>query len=265
MKILGFGKKETYQTDDPFKGMHQEDRVGDKEEENIDVITDDLSNNLDNRIEDDNMENNPIEEEDNYIDWDYIEYTYEELLEHIEGEEWIPITGAGLCQFTHFNANIVVTKPVKKNTYDNILEITCPLGELITICGFNECDVDEDEFFDSPNLYARPHFFAIRCTDDNHNELPATTIIGISKITRDNKIEKLYQEFYGDLSSTIGGKFKRKKERYYFAETIILQGGEKLLLDAYWPLIDISNIELLMMCDRFRKDVEEEDDDDRIR
>ena len=62
---------------------------------------------------------------------------------------------------------------------------------------------------------------------------------------------ELYEEFYGDLCPTIDGKLKKKEERYYFAETIILQSGEKLVFNAYWPLIDITKIELLMMADLF--------------
>lgn len=259
MKLLSFGKKKTEDDVDPFKGLHQEDRVGYDEEKNIDdnFEKEDQSNNKDNGIEDDIMENNSTIEDEDYIDWDYVEYDYPDLLEHIEEQDWIPISDAGLSQLTHFNTDVIVKKTVKKDTYGSFLEIVCPPGELIVICGFNQSEADENEFFNSPNLYARPHFFTIRCTDVNYNELSPRTIIGITKITRDNKIEKLYQEFYGDLSFTKDDKLKTKKDRYYFAETIMLQAGEKLLLDAYWPKTDISEVELLMVCDRFRNDLQE--------
>ena len=76
----------------------------------------------------------------------------------------------------------------------------------------------------------------------------------MSRIARNGNIEKLYEEFYGDLSPTIDGRLKKKEERYYFAETIVLQSGEKLVFHAYWPFTDIMKIELLMMADLFVKE-----------
>lgn len=199
-----------------------------------------------------------IIESNDYIDPEDISYyEYEDIIGEIEEKGWGLISSAGLYPITQFNTDIVVKYPVKKNTYEKFLEIICPPGILITICGFNQEDIDKEKFSGSPNLFSIPHFFSIKLTDDNENEILSTTIIGISKINIKGEMEKLYQEFYGDLSSTIGGKLKKKEERYYFAETIILQGGEKLIFHIYWPYTDVSKIELLMMADIFRKDIEE--------
>lgn len=189
---------------------------------------------------------------DNYIDKDDIEYcNYGDIVDTIEDVGWSLISSAGVCPLTHLNKDIVHTKQVKRNTCDTVMEIICPPGKLIAICGFNQEDIDKEEFFNSPNLYTRPHCFALRLIDDNNNEIPCTTIIGISKVPRDGSIEKLYEEFYGDLSPIINERLKRKEDRYYFAETIILQNGDKLLFNVYWPYIDIAKIELLMMADIF--------------
>lgn len=238
MKILGLGEEKNDRVDNIFVK-----EVSDKKEEE----------------EEDTSRSIEVKEEDNdYIDPDDINYyEYEDMIGEIEEKGWNLISSAGLYPITHFNTDIVIKSTVKKNTYEKFLEIVCPPGYLIAICGFNQEDIDKEKFFDSPNLFSIPHFFSIKLTDDNENEILSTTIIGISKINIKGEMEKLYQEFYGDLSSTIGGKLKKKEERYYFAETIILQGGEKLIFHIYWPYTDVSKIELLMMADIFRKDIEE--------
>ena len=211
----------------------------------------DLDINLDEKLENE-LGNEEIDIEDDYIDQDELEYCdYSDIVDTIEESGWARISSAGLHPITHFDTDFIHTKPVKRNSYEDILEIICPLGNIITICGFNQEDIDKEDFFNSPNLYTRPHFFTLRLTDDNNNEIPYTTIIGMSIITRDGNIEKLYEEFYGDLCPAIDGKLKKKEDRYYFAETIILQSGEKLVFHAYWPFIDIAKIELLMMADIF--------------
>ena len=190
----------------------------------------------------------------NYIDLDDIDYCeYDDIIDTIEESGWVLMSSTGLYPITHFDTNIIHTKPCKKNSNDDILEIICPPGNIIAICGFNQEDIDKEEFFNSPNLYTRPHFFTLRLTDDNNSDIPYTTIIGISKIERNN-VEKLYEEFYGDICPVIDGKLKRKEDRYYFAETIILQSGDKLVLHAYWPFTDITKIELLMMADLFERE-----------
>ena len=235
MKILGFGKKE-----DNIDNMFRE-KI--KENDNM-VQYRDID--LDERPENDNIST------DGYIDIEDLDYCeYDDIVGTIEENGWILVSSVGLYPITHFGTNIIHTKPCKRNSYEDILEIICPPGMLITICGFNQEDIDKEEFFNSPNLYTRPHFFTIRLTDDNNNEIPYTTIIGMSKITRNGNVEKLYEEFYGDLCPTIDGKLKRKEDRYYFAETIVLQNGEKLILHVYWPFTDITKIELLMMADVF--------------
>ena len=239
-KILRFGKKEN-DVDNIF---------GKKNEERRKEI-DDMKRKKDKDLEE-TTENVEKENNADYIDPDDLDYCeYDDIVEIIEDNEWTLMSSAGLHPITHFDTNIVHTKQCKRNSYENILEIICPPGNIITICGFNQEDIDKEEFFNSPNLYTRPHFFTLRLTEDNNNDIPCTTIIGMSRIARDGNIEKLYEEFYGDLCPAIDGRLKKKEERYYFAETIILQSGEKLVFRAYWPSIDITKIELLMMADLF--------------
>ena len=211
-----------------------------------------LNRDLDETYDDENIKHST---DDDYIDPDDLDYcNYEDIVDTIEENGWTIMSSAGLHPITHFDTNIVHTKPCKRNSYEDVLEIICPPGMLITICGFNQEDIDTEEFFNSPNLYTRPHFFTLRLADDNNNDIPYTTIIGISKISRNGNVEKLYEEFYGDLCPAIDGKLKKKEDRYYLAETIILQSGEKLILHSYWPFTDITKIELLMMADLFARE-----------
>lgn len=248
MKILGFGKDD----DDIFKESKREndDMSKDREPDNKDEVT---NKRTDGNIDDENIESGTEEYiEDDYIDPDDLEYCeYGDIVDTIEENGWALTSSAGLNPITHFDTNIIRTKQCKRNSYEDVLEIICPPGNIITICGFNQEDIDKDSFFNSPNLYTRPHFFTIKLTDDSNNEIPYTTIIGMSLINREGNAKKIYEEFYGDLSPIIDGKLKRKGNRYYFAETIVLQGGEKLVLHAYWPLTDITKIELLMIADLF--------------
>ncbi len=244
MKILGFGKDD----DQLFREKK-------KESENMVQRKD---RNLEEELKNKELKNNKNEDisiDENYIDIEDLDYCeYDDIIETIEENGWTRASSAGLSPITHFNNDIIHIKQVKRNTCESILEIICPPGNIITICGFNQEDIDKEDFFNSPNLYARPHFFSLRLTDDNNNEIPYTTIICMSLIARNGNIEKLYEEFYGDLCPTIDGKLKKKEDRYYFAETIVLQSGEKLVFYAYWPSIDIAKVELLMMADLFIKD-----------
>lgn len=242
MKIVGFGK------DDELFGIKKKgsDNMVQRKDRDLER---DLNINLDKEIKNDDIGI------DDYIDPDDIDYCeYDDIIEAIEENGWIRISSAGLSPITHFNTDLIHIKQAKRNTCESILEIICPPGNIITICGFNQEDVDKEDFFNSPNLYTKPHFFTLRLADDDNNEIPHTTIIGISRIARNKNVEKLYEEFYGDLCPTIDGKLKKKDDRYYFAETIILQSGDKLVFYAYWPFIDIAKIELLMMVDLFVKE-----------
>ena len=241
MKILGFGKKEDNIEDD-IENIFREKR---KDSDNM------VQRNL-KKPDDEIIE---MLTNDDYIDPDDLSYCdYEDIVNTIEEHGWDLISSVGSYPITHFDSNIIHTIPCKRNSYENILELICPPGNIVAICGFNQEDIDKEEFFNSPNLYTRPHFFTLRLADDNNSEIPSTTIIGISRITRNGNIEKLYEEFYGDVSPTMDGTLKKKEERYYLAETIVLQSGEKLVFRAYWPFTDIMKIELLMMADLFIKE-----------
>ncbi len=246
MKIFGIGKDD-------------EELFGEKIKESENMVqrkNKDLNKDLDIDLDDEEVENKETNDEidldELYIDPDDLDYCeYGDIVETIEENGWTRKSSAGLSPITHFNTDLIHPKQVKRNTYENILEIVCPPENIIAICGFNQEDIDKEDFFNSPNLYTRPHFFTLRLADDNNNEIPYTTIIGMLRIVRNGYIEKLYEEFYGDLCPAIDGKLKKKEDRYYFSESIILQSGEKLVFYAYWPSIDISKIELLMMADLF--------------
>lgn len=183
----------------------------------------------------------------NYID-------YEDIVDTIENNGWVRISTSGLRPITHHDYQMIFSKSVKKDLRETVLEVKCPEGKIITVCGFNHDDIDRERFLGSPNLYSRPHFVALRCADYNNNEISSATIVSIAKTNKNDEIEQLYQEFYGDLSPINDGKLKKKGERYYFAETVILQKGEKLIFQVLGPDKDISKIDFLMMSDMFIKD-----------
>lgn len=190
-----------------------------------------------------------------YIDPDYLNYNdYDDIVDTIENNGW---THVALNPVTLNNTDIVFPRSIKANSYGTILTIVCPQDNIITICGINDCNVDVDDFRNSPNFYTAPHFFTLSCRDSNNVEISPTTIISILKSKINEEPEAYYQAFYGDLSPlTDDGKLKKKHERYYFADTIILQSGEKLIFVANNPNVDISRIELFMMSDLFEKEKE---------
>lgn len=246
MKIFGFGN-------DKEDSPHRK-----KKEERVDMTH---INNIEE--ESNNIEEEPdnIEEDDDYIDPDDLDYSeYEDIVDSIECSGWTNISSAGVHPITHFDTNIVTISTVKKDTQSNVLEIICPKDIIITICGFHQREIDDDNFYQTPHLYTRPHFITLRCADDTNREIAPNTIISILIVDKKGQTEKLYQEFYGDLSPTANGdtseKLKEKQERYYLAETVVLQRGEKFVFHVHNPDKDISKVELLMMSDIFRKDEE---------
>jgi len=189
-------------------------------------------------------------------------YNYDDIVDVIEKNGW-SLKSSVTNSLTILDKQIVFFNPANANSYDIFLEIVCPPEMIITICGFDDSDIAPDDFYNFSNLYQIPHFFTLRCMDNNNSDLSSTTIISILKYRKNKEIEKYYQAFYGDLSPIIDGRLKKKQERYYFAETIVLQGGEKLIFRVHYPNIDISKIDLLMMVDLFEKDKEEINDNDQ--
>lgn len=244
MKIPGFGSNKDDSPHREKKVDHVETvYVSDTEEKDIEE-------------EHNNMEYN---DDDDYIDPDDICYDeYEDIANGIENSGWTEISSAGVHPITQFDTNIVIISPVRKDARGNVLEIVCPKDIIIAICGFHQIDVDNDDFYKTPNLYTRPHFVTLKCMDDTNKEISPNTIVSILLTDKDGGTERLYQEFYSDLSPTANGdttgKLKEKQERYYIAETIVLQRGEKLTFHVYNPDRDISRVELLMMSDMFGKD-----------
>lgn len=254
MKILGFGKKDDI--DERMIGKHVDNSR--RSIEGGDLKDDAVINN----VEDDDLK--AIEENDNreedtsdYIDPDELNCdTYNDIVDNIEYNRWNAISSIPY-PITSFDKQIVSSKQVKVNCRDIILEIVCPPERILAICGIKECGIDPDDFYGAPNFYKVPHFFTLRCTDNNDIDISPTTIISILKVLKDKEPEICYQEFYGDLSPVVDGKLKHKENRYYFSETIVLQCGEKLIFRAENPNIDIFKIDLLMMSDLFQKDEDE--------
>lgn len=249
MKLLGFGKKKDNSVEEfiIYKDMdkdHKEDTEIDTSgiEEHKDIMDDNTNKNIDETEEID--ENNS-----DYIDLDDLAYDeYEEIVGAIEGFGWHLVSNIAF-PITNLDTQLVSQKT-------DSLEIACPPERLIVICGLNEGGADMDNFYNGPNIYQTPHFITLMCTDTNGVALSQTTLISILKYTKDGEIETHYQEFYGDLSPVVDGKLKRKEERYYFAETIILQEGEKLMFKIHNPGTIVSKIDLLMLSDFFEKDEE---------
>lgn len=177
---------------------------------------------------------------------------YEDIVDVIENNGWNVVFMAAF-PITTLDTQIVSKKAVGAHSHDVVLEIVCPKERIIAICGLRECNIDVGDFYNKPNLYNIPHFITIMCRNNDGAELSKTTLVSIIKCTKDGEVELYYQEFYGDLSPIVNGKLKRKEERYHLVETIVLQGGEKLLFKIRDPDIDISNIDLLMLSDLFEK------------
>lgn len=249
--------------DEPLrdKGKERPRKKGEKEEKGDDfagitpVTQDDAP-----EEEDDNtsrgIEEAVTEDDDpDYIDPDELNYTdYEDIVDTIENNDWTRATSSGLCPITHHDHEFVFSKLVQKDFRESVVEVKCPEGQIIAVCGFNHGDIDRERFLDSPNLYSRPHFISLRCADYNNSEISSTTIISIIKTKKSGEAEQLYQEFYGDLSPVSDGRLKKKGERYYLAETVILQKGDKLIFQVLGPDRDISKIDFFMVSDIFVKD-----------
>ncbi len=150
---------------------------------------------------------------------------------------------------------MVTTFSVPKETVNRVLDLRCPAGRIMTVCGFNDSGVDPRDFARAPHLYCVPHQFSIRCSGKDNVVLSPFTNIYIYKLKPDMSETKIDEVPYGDLSLAYGERFKRKEERYYFSDTIILYGEEILRLLPVSPDIDISRTELFMKCDLFTKEM----------
>jgi len=260
MSIFGFGKKK-----DDLDEMVTGENVNNDSRSNVEDDLKRIDDVIFNNVEGDNRKD--IEDEDDSGDGDISDYidpdelscdTYDDIVDNIEYNGWNAVSSAS-HPITSFDKQMVLSKQVKANCRDTVLEVVCPPERIIAICGTEECGIDPSEFCGSPNFYKVPHFFTLRCTDSNGVDISPTTIISILKVLKDEEPEKCYQEFYGDLSPVIDGKLKQKENRFYFSETIVLQSGEKLIFIVENPNIDISKIDLLMMSDLFQKDEEQEE------
>lgn len=151
--------------------------------------------------------------------------------------------------------SLVTTFSVPKEAVNKVLELRCPAGRIMTVCGFNDSGVDPRDFARAPHLYCVPHQFSIRCFGKDNVGLSPFTKIYIYKVKPDGSETKIDEVPYGDLSLAYGERFKRKEERYYFSDTIILYGEEILRLLPVNHDIYISRTELFMKCDLFTREI----------
>jgi len=176
--------------------------------------------------------------------------SYEEYLHEMRWEWYAAPTT--LTHLTHHGLNVMTYK-VEKGDTGRILAIECPLRHIITICGVEQSYVDPREFAKAPHLYTRPHEFSILCFDTGNNELPFDAIIRPEKVVPSVSVVPLEPVLYGDLSLKTGGRFKRKEERYYFPQGIMLYGGEWLVLNVVKSGMNVDRVEFFMRCDFFTK------------
>lgn len=182
-----------------------------------------------------------------------VKLMYNDFVSDMLNGDWVLSEKARPCTLTHQNTGIVSTFPVKKGTVGTALEIKCPKHQVLTVCGLGHSGIDPKDFVKNPMLYSIPHFFSIRCKNNEGQELSLYTRLKIIKRDQENLPVWSRTEFYGDLSQTIGERFKQKHERYYFPDGIILHGDENLVLQVSEPEIDIEKIELVMKADLFYK------------
>lgn len=242
------------------KGKERKKEENKEKEDDFAGITPVIQDNTPEEVDDN--DSHEIEEEiatedddSDYIDPDELNYQdYEDIVDTIENNGWTHTTSSGLCPITHHDHEFVFSKLVQKDFRESVIEVKCPEGQIIAICGFNHSDIDRERFLNSPNLYSKPHFINLRCADYNNSEISPMTIISIIKAKKNGEVEQLYQELYGDLSPMDDEKLKKKGERYYLAETAVLQKGEKLIFQVLGPDKDISKIDFFMMSDVFVKD-----------
>lgn len=178
--------------------------------------------------------------------------SYEEFLHEMRNKNWY-ITPKTLTHLAHRGIEVETYK-VEKGCSNRILGIECPNRHVITICGAIQSYVDPRDFAKAPHLYTIPHEFSILCYDEDNNELPFDAVIRPEKVTPSAAVVPLEPVLYGDLSLKTGERFKRKEERYYFQQGIILYGGEWLFLNVVKSGMTIDRVEFFMKCDFFSKD-----------
>lgn len=179
---------------------------------------------------------------------------YNNFVEQIKKEGWIPVEDMQSYAVTHRNINMVTTFSIKKDTYDTFLEVICPSSNyMLTICGSDDAGIDPINFYQHSNLYKIPHSISILCTNESGRELSSDITIDIFKTKAGGDNIKLCTELYGDLSQNVDGRFRRKEERYYFYRSIKLTDYEKLTFCAISPDIDITSVKLFMKADIFIK------------
>ena len=174
--------------------------------------------------------------------------TYQDSLHEFEEKGW------------HIEPQTITDRDDRVSTYSlekgyagRILEIICPHCNILLICGVNHCGIKPGDIAKAPHLYTIPHQFSILCYDKDNRELSPETLIRIEKIKPSEGIVPIDTVLYGDVALKSGERFKRKEERYYFTQGIILYGGQHLSLTPIQPDITIKRTELFMKCDYLTK------------
>ena len=121
----------------------------------------------------------------------------------------------------------------------------------MSICGSTQCN-DLGFFIHNPNLCDVPHYFSIKCTNENSEELSDDCVIDIMRVTPSEQLENIDSIFYTDISLYKFGNVKEKQCRYYFSKGIILSGDDILMFKTT-PNIDITKVELLAKVDIFTR------------
>lgn len=174
--------------------------------------------------------------------------TYQAALDYYREQGWYvnPQT------ITHRDER-VITHPLQRGCTGSILDIVCPAGHILLICGVLHSGIKPGDIARAPHLYTIPHQFSILCYDKDNREPSQETVIRIKKIKPSEGVFSIDTALYGDIALKTGERFKRKEERYYFTQGIILYGTEYLSLIPIQPDIDIVRTELFMKCDFLMK------------
>lgn len=152
---------------------------------------------------------------------------------------------------TQDNTHICEVYNIDSKMYaQRILSITCPAGQIMSICGLNQSDISAKEFIENPMLYSVPHMFSMKCGNmgDDVN-------VDILKLYSSGAIYMITTEYYKDLCLYEGSRCKRKGERYFFDREIVLYGMEMLQLRVRRSDVNISSgdISFNLKCDIFTK------------
>lgn len=176
------------------------------------------------------------------------EFTYGMFLHDMEKHNWC----VKHKTLTHQSSS-VETYYLENGGTDRVLIIDAPARSQVAICGINQCHINPRDFAKTPHIYTVPHEFSILCQDKDGKQLSPETMVTVQKVRALTEVVWQDGVLYGDLSLMAGGRIKRKEERYYFPQGILLEGGEQLSLIVANSSVAVDRVELYMKCDFFYK------------